>query len=69
VYPLIPALGRSFEEGNDKLNLVHIPSKGTPIIVELGYDIIDKSLQVLRASLKRLNIKLVRPFLGTTPFE
>jgi hypothetical protein len=63
VYPLIPALGWSFEEGNDNSNLVHISSEGTPIIVELGFDVIDESSQVLRVSLKRLNVKLVGPFL------
>jgi hypothetical protein len=65
VYPLLPALGRSFEEENDKSNHVHISSKGTPVIVELGFNIIDESSQVLRVSLKRLNVKLVGPFLFT----
>jgi hypothetical protein len=65
VYPLIPALSRSFEEGNDKSDFVHVSSKGTPVIVELGFDIVDESSQVLRVSLKRLNVKLVRPFLVT----
>jgi hypothetical protein len=66
VYPLIPALGRSFEEGNDESNLVHVSSQGTPVIVELGFNVVDESSQVLRVSLKRLNVKLVGPFLVTT---
>jgi hypothetical protein len=47
VYPLIPPLGRSFEKGNDKSNLVHISSEGTSLIVELGFDVIEESSQVL----------------------
>jgi hypothetical protein len=43
VYHLIPALGWSIEKGNDESNFVHISSEGTPIIVELGFDIIDES--------------------------
>jgi hypothetical protein len=65
VYPLVPALGWSFEKGNDESNFVHISSEGTPIIDKLGFDLIDESSQVLRVSLKRLNVKLVGPFLVT----
>jgi hypothetical protein len=65
VYPLVPAFGRSFEKGNDESNFVHISSEGTPIIVELGFNVIDESSQVLRVSLERLNVKLVGPFLVT----
>jgi hypothetical protein len=69
VYPLIPALSQSFEERNDESNLIHISSQGAPVIVELGFDVIDESSQVLRVSLKRLNIKLVGPFLVTALLE
>jgi hypothetical protein len=65
VYALILALGSSFENGNDESNFVHISSEGMPIIVELGFDIIDESSQVLRVSFEWLNIKLVGPFLPT----
>jgi hypothetical protein len=63
VYPLISALGRSFKEGNDKSNLVHISSEGNPIIVELGIHVIDEPSQVLQVFLKRLNVKRVGLFL------
>jgi hypothetical protein len=66
MYPLIPVLGWSFEEGNDESNLIHISSKGAPVIVKLRFYVIDESSQVLRISLKRLDIKLVWPFPATT---
>ena len=69
VYPFIPALGRSFEKGNDESDFIHISSKCTPVIVKLRLDIIDESSQVLRVSLERLNIKLVRLFLTTPLFQ
>jgi hypothetical protein len=67
VYPLKPALGWSFVEGNDEANFVHISSKGTPVIVKLRFLVTDKSKQVLRVSLKRYDIKLFWPFPATTP--
>jgi hypothetical protein len=69
VYPLIPALGWSFEKGNDESNLIHVSSKGTPVVVELRFDIVDESSQVLRVSLEGLDVKLVRPLLSTTLLE
>jgi hypothetical protein len=66
VYPLIPAFGWAFEKGNDESNLIHVSSKGTPVIVKLGFHVIDESSQVLRVSLKRFDIKLVWPFPAST---
>ena len=66
VYPLIPAVGRSFEEGNNESDLIHVSSKGASLIVDLGFYIVDKSLQVLWVSLERFDIKLVWPFLAPT---
>jgi hypothetical protein len=42
VYPLIPAFGYTFEKGNDYSNLIHVFSKGTPVIVKLGLHVIDE---------------------------
>ena len=66
MYPLIPALSRSFEKGYDVSNLIHVSSKGTPVVVELGFYVVDKSSQVLRVSLERFDVKLVWPFLTPT---
>jgi hypothetical protein len=65
---LIPALGRSFEEGNHETDLVHVPSQGTTVVVELGFHVVDESSQVLGVALERFDIKLVWPFLTSTSF-
>ena len=66
VYPLIPALGRSLEEGYDESELIQVSSKGAPIVVKLGFNVEVESSQVLRVSLERFDIKLVWLLLTTT---
>jgi hypothetical protein len=44
VYPLIPAFSWTFKEGNEESNLVHVESKGAPVVVEFGFDIINEPL-------------------------
>jgi hypothetical protein len=66
VYPLIPAFGWAFKKGNDKSNLIYISLNGAPVIVKLGFHVIDESSQVLRVTLKRFDFKLVWPFPTST---
>jgi hypothetical protein len=48
------------------LNLIHVSCEGTPIVVELGFDIVDEPSQVFRVALERLDVKLVGPFASAT---
>jgi hypothetical protein len=66
LYPLIPALSWTFEEGNDESNLILVSSEGTPIVVEFRLNIVEEPSQILRVPLERLNVKLVGPFSCTT---
>jgi hypothetical protein len=66
MYPLIPAVGWTFKEGNDESYLIHVLSKSTPVIVELRFYIVNKSSQVLGESLERFDIKVVWPFPAST---
>jgi hypothetical protein len=63
VYPLIPAFGWTFKKGNDKSNLIHISSNVTPVIVKLGFHVINESSQVLRSPLKGLTSRFSSHFL------
>ena len=62
----IPVFRLSFEERHNKADLVHILIKCLSVIVELRFDIEDKTLQIISISIEGSDIqpiRLVRPLL------
>ena len=55
----VPFLRFSFEEGHNKLDFVHVLIKCLSMIVELRFDIEDKTLQIVSISIEGPDIQPV----------
>ena len=60
MYILVPLLRLTLQEGNKESNFVHILVQRLPMVVEIGLDIQDKPLHVVRVAIEWTNIEPAR---------